>query len=346
MLLKLDFKKSILSTWLLIFFTITVVLSAGISQFFQAPKNVKAELAFYQNLFKPGEILGLKKLILKNSLGTFEFERLDHNPESPWEIISPRKLPANSAVINELIKELENIKIKAVHPLDSINISNYSLDNPYLELSLINHENKSSDLVFGLINPIDNSTFVTLSGQKAIYHIDNIKTTYAKLELTKLVDTRIFTLAFKDVAKIEIFKIVNNRKRPNLYLEKVDNIWLGVNKLALDEKKVETFLEQFSSIKTNIILDKVSEKQQEEIARYFKDPLYNITITTKAGRAYHYETSALVKKLPNLKLERWKNILFKAKERNVVYILRKEKTKLFNQTSKKMKALPIKKLFY
>jgi hypothetical protein len=346
MLLKIDLKKSILSTWLLILFVITVVLSAGISQFFQAPKNVKAELAFYQNLFKPGEILSLKRLILKNSLGTFEFEKQDHNPESPWYIVSPRKLPANSAVLNELIKELESIKIKAVHPLDSINISNYSLDNPYLELSLINHENKSSDLTFGLINPIDNSTFVTLSGQKAIYHIDNIRNTYAKLELTKLVDTRIFTLTFKDVVKIEIFKLVNTKKRLNLSLVKNNNVWLGKNKLALDEKKIKKFVDQFSSIKTNIILDEVSEKQQEEITRYFKDPLYNITITTKSGRVHHYETSALVKKLSGLKLERWKNILFKAKEKNVVYILRKEKTKIFNQTAKKMKALPIKKLFY
>lgn len=346
MLLKLDLKKSILSTWLLIFFIVTVILAAGVSQFFQAPKSVKSELAFYQNLFKPGEILSLKRLVLKNSLGTFEFEKLDHNPDSPWKIISPRKLPANSTVINQLIRELESIKIKAVHPLDSINISNYSLDTPYLEISLINHQNKSSDLIFGLINPIDNSTFVTLSGQKAIYHIDKINNTYAKLELTKLVDTRIFPLAFKDVSKIEVFKVVNNNKRLNLVVEKENESWFGANKLALDDNKIKAFIEQFSSIKTNIILDEVSTKQEQEISRYFKDPLYNIKITMNSGEIHEYATSALVKNISDLKLVRWKNILFREKGKDVVYILRKDRMKIFNKKTSQMKALPIKKLFY
>jgi hypothetical protein len=345
MLMKLQLKRSTLSTGLLLLFIISILISAGFSQFFQAPIDSNTDINRFQSLFQPGQILSLKELKLKNSLGEFHFERADNKPESPWSILSPRSFPANGQLINGIIGSLEKIKIKAVHSLDAINISNYSLDAPSLELTLINNENESTLLKFGIVNPIDNSTFVSLSDQKAIYHIDNIKQSLGNLDLTDFVNTNLLKIQASQLQKMTIVRHLKDTKR-NLMIEYEKNSWFGQSNKPLEVEKVVRYLETLSSLKSNTILDKVTGKQQKEINRYFEKPLYIITMSLRDGTVKRYEISPLVRQLSGIKVEKWQNVLFRDPHNKFVYVLNKEVLKYFNRSERNMHTLPIKKLFY
>lgn len=342
MLLQINLRKSVLSSWLLLFFTLAIGVGAGISQFFQAPINNDNEINRYQNLFQPGQILGLREVVLKNSLGTFHFERADNNTNTPWSMISPRNFPANSRLLNAIIDSLDDIKIRTVHQLDAINISNYSLDAPSLEISLIGNDKKKSHLKFGLVNPIDNSTFVTLSGQEAIYHIDNIKKPFGSLDLTDFINTKLISY---NANEIKDLRIARQEKQTLLIVQKDDH-WVGKNGKKLESDKVMRYFQTLTSLKSNIILDKVDGTQLEQIKKYFEKPLYMIKMTRKNGTVTEFEISPLVRQLTGLKLEKWKNVLFRDKSNQFVYILPKETLKYFSRSERNMRTLPIKKLFY
>lgn len=346
MLLQLNLKKSALSSWFLLFFAIIVVVGAGVSQFFQAPLDIDKGINRYQSLFQPGQILGLREVVLKNSLGTFHFEREDNNKDSPWSMVSPRSFPANSKIINDIVSGLQFIKIRTVHQLDAINISNYSLDAPSLELTLIDNDKKMTHLKFGLVNPIDNSTFVTLSDQKAIYHIDDIKKSFGNLDLTDFINTNLISLNHNEIQKIKIRRQHKESDKVTLKVEYKQNKWQGQSGNTLQSDKIMRYFEALTSLKSGIILDEVSTKQQEQIKQYFEKPLYSITISDRQGKDFKYEVSTLVRGLDGLKLEKWQNVLFRSKSSKFVYVLQKDVLKFFNRSEKNMRTLSIKKLFY
>src|SRR5690606_11305733 len=103
---------------------------------------------------------------LTNRLGTFELSR--HN-KTDWNLTSPRLMPAKPSTIQELIKDLSSLKILKVHRNDALNTSNFSLDNPLISLVLKTELEEEITMKLGLINPIDNSAYISLSSADLIY---------------------------------------------------------------------------------------------------------------------------------------------------------------------------------
>jgi hypothetical protein len=346
MLVLLELKKSTLSTWMMLFFTATVFLTGFYSDFFQAPSELSPDLNQYRSLFKPGQILGIRELILKNNLGTFHFEKSATDPDTPWTLISPRKLPANSSLVKNILKDLNQVKIRSVHQMDAINVSNYSLDNTSLEVTLVGSNDKDTTLKFGLVNPIDNSTYVSLSDQKAIYHIDNISTSLNTLDLGNFVDTRIFTF---DPAQITEFKIYRNRnesKKLVFFAALEKEGWVGQQKKTLKTEAVKEYFSLLADLHSNFILDKVNEKLQLDISEYLKKPSFTISVLDRKGSKYNYTLSGLVRSLSGLKIEKWQNFIIQPSNREFPYILGKKNLSLFNRSERRMKGFPVKKLFY
>ena len=346
MLVLLELKKSTLSTWMMLFFTTAVFLTGFYSDFFQAPSELSPELSQYRSLFKPGQILGVRELILKNNLGTFHFEKSATDPDTPWTLISPRKLPANSGILKNILKDLNQVKIRSVHQMDAINVSNYSLDNTSLEVTLVGSNDKDTTLKFGLVNPIDNSTYVSLSDQQAIYHIDNISTSLNTLDLGNFVDTRIFTFDPAQITEFKIHRKKNGNKNLVFFASLSSKGWLGQQKKPLRTESVKEYFSLLADLHSNFILDKVNEKLQADISEYLKKPSFLITVTDKKGSEYSYTLSGLVKSLTGLKLEKWQNFIIQPSNREFPYILSKKNLGLFNRSERRMKGFPVKKLFY
>ena len=346
MLINLDLKKSHVSTWMMSLFAIIILLTGVYSDFFQAPTELTPEMSTYQSLFKPGQILGVQQLILKNNLGTFHFEKSSTDPDTPWVMISPRNLPANSGLLQTILNNLNTVKIKNVHEMDVINISNYSLDNTSIEVTLIGTNDKSTTLKFGLVNPLDNSTYVSLSDQQAIYHIDNIGTSLNTLDLGNFVDTRIFTFDPSTVVDVMLYRGPAKDKKIALLAHKEKGNWVGQSHNILVNEKVQNFLSDLLDLRSPLILDRIDSTLQEEIESYLKKPSYELVIKDSDGNEYNYIVSGLIRSLSNIKLEKWQHFIIKASNRTYPSIMNKKYNSIFNKNDRSMRAFPVKKLFY
>ncbi len=345
MLINLEFKKSSASTWMLAIFSFIILLTGVYSDFFQAPTEINPEMSTYQSLFKPGQILGVQQIVLKNNLGTFHFEKSKALPDTSWVMISPRTLPANTTLIKNILNDLNNVKIKNVHEMDAINISNYSLDNTPIEVTLIGSNDKSATLKFGLVNPLDNSTYVSLSDQKAIYHIDNIGMSLNTLNLGSFVDTRIFTFNPSDVTEVSIYKGKKEPRNIRFGLTKTKTGWDGRQTKNLKMEAVQDYLSELADLRSSLILDKTNEELEEDIQSYMDKLSYTVEIKT-TQHSYNYEITGLVRKLGDIKLEKWQTFMIKPSNRNHPVVVSKKYLGLFNPSERSLRSFPVKKLFY
>lgn len=346
MLVRLDLKKSSVSTWMLVVFTLILFMTGFYSDFFQAPLKVNHEISRYRSLFQPGQILGVRELILKNNLGTFHFEKSATDPDTPWTMVSPRKLPANSSLVKNILQELNKVQIRSVHTNDPINVANYSLDSSSLEVSLIGSNEKTSTLKFGLVNPLDNSTYVSFEEQNAIYHINNISTALNTLDLANFVDTRIFTFDLSSVISVEIFKVKGQSKSTSFLAEKKNDQWMGQRNTVLKSESVQEFLGELSDLRSTLILDKMSEELQGEIKKYLESAAFEVVVKDNQNNEYRYVVSGLVRSLVGLRLEKWQSFIIQPSNREFPYILNKKNLDIFQRSERGLRTFPVKKLFY
>lgn len=283
---------------------------------------------------------------MKNRLGSFRLERQHENGRSHWELISPRKFPANHATVEKILAAMSDIKIRRVYQEDPINISNFSLDSPLLSLTLIDQKGEKSVLDFGLINPIDNSTYVRISSQKVIYHIDAMSFQLQGLDLTKFIDSRIFTFLPINVHTMRIYR--GDKKSSQLQVAMIlkNGQWTGSKGQPLDPTKVNSFMSEIITIHSLFILDKVSEELQKAVEQYTARPLYTIEVEDSNQNYYSYVVTGVINQLPGIKMERRQNFMITASNRKYPYLVEKSLIKTFYTTERSLKDLQFKKLFY
>ncbi len=337
MLINIEIKKSS-SIWLICIFTSILLIATIIIEFFQAPINANKELDYYRKLLAKENIKDIKGIIIKNRLGIFNIKKEDNN----WKLIYPRKFPARKNSIEKLIKSLGNITIKRIYRKDSINISNFALDNPTAEITLLKENQEDINIKLGLINPIDGSTYASVSQRDVIYHIDIIKTPLDSLDIPNIIDSRIF---FIKEGQPNIFKISKNKKTILSIKKHTSEEWINNRGEKLIIKNVENLINKIKGIKSLFILDKTSEKLNKELKTYIENPLYNLTVVGKNKQEIIYTISNPIGSLTGIKMQKWKNVLITASNRPHPYIASKEIIRILNKKYN-LKKLSFKKLFY
>tara|TARA_R110002072_G_scaffold534_8_gene4272 strand:- start:23038 stop:24072 length:1035 start_codon:yes stop_codon:yes gene_type:complete len=344
LLINLRSNRAVFSNWITFLFIFALALSAFFSEIFQAPEHKDTHIDSLRLVFNQGDLENINQIILKNSLGNFHLEKISSDK---WKIISPRNLPANLYVIENLLDTLKKLKIRNIYEKDKIYLANFSLNNPLFSLDLIYDSKKEVNVDFGLINPLDNSTYVSVSKQDAIYHIDGFQSNLTSLDLTSFVDTRVFNFDTMKIKKMKIFQGKGPKsKRPSLSLEKKDEVWIGSNGKTLDDNKVTEYLISLENIRSSIILDKISEKLLKKVNDYMEKPHYRLEFEMNNGDNIEIDMSGAIPNLPDLKLEKWQNIIAKSTNGTSPIILNKSNIRNIFIKESKLRKIPFKKLFY
>ena len=346
MLIQIQPQKNLLSTCLLIVFCGVLIYTTFLSEFFQSPHQNDPEISRYQKLFANQQLDSLKAITLKNNLGSFQLEQTQEDNSNPWYLTAPRRIPANKEQIDNVLSILKNIKIRKVFPKDKINIQNFLLDQPLLELTIMDEAGMKSKLSLGLVNPIDNSTYAMLSTHQAIYQINTPNYSFGNLDYSHFVDSRIFTF---DPLKVKSLKIYKNKKRPGqlrLHFSRKKNQWVGKTGHLLEHEKVQKTIKEIAQIRSAFILDKSDKEMEERLTKFMDRPLLIIEVKDQEDQIYQYILSNYISSLPKLKLEKWQNFAITASNRRYPYILKREILKKFPKSEKSFRALPFKKLFY
>jgi len=317
-------------------------MGALISEFFQAPILSSKELNKLQFLFTKSDVQSISQIKIKTSIDEFSLNKAEGNN---WILSKPRVIDANLEIVNKILETLEDIKIKRIYPKDQINLANFSLDNPISTLTIKDKNEEIKTLSFGLVNPIDNSTYLSVSGDNAIYHINVLKMSFEKIELSSIIDSQIFNFNWNQVKELKIYP--QRQTTPALAIEKSTDgtNWMS-GQMNLDEEKIGEYLNELISMKLHIILDKTDDELTAELDKILSVPFFKIVIVTTKDETNTYDISYFVNTLPNVKIEKKQNFIIRASNRKHPFLVNKDFMKLFYKRSNQFKGTSIKKLIY
>lgn len=342
MLTKVKISRSSASSWLLLLFIITISISAFITEFFQAPTEKTHVLNRYRKLIEEKKLIAASSIILKNSLGSYTLSRKG----KAWELTAPRNLPANKHVAELILSTLKDINIRKVYQSDPINMSNFSLDTPVLEFSLIDSKGGQVDYLLGLVNPIDNSTYIQVPQKNIIYQVDALKNSFESFSLSDFINSNIFGHEASSLKELTVYRGSKSSKNIQISFKLLKGSWIGKKKRVLSETKVLSYLSKVFALKSTLIVDKSTDELKKALNEKLENPLYTVEVLLKDGKKVSYRISHIIRKLPELKLGKGQNILIKASNRKFFFIIHKDALKFFSQRQSQYRDLNFKKLFY
>lgn len=288
----------------------------------------------YANPVPVNELQRLKTLRLTNKHGTFLFENTD--PEGhlsgPWQMLEPQALRLKGDVVQKIVEALNIIRVRNFYRLEPINITSFSLDNPTLTLLFTNARNKSFEIKMGLINPIDNSAYLSLSSQDQIYQIDPIEMALESYDLAQLVESKVLAVNTDALASLEIY----GQGGLTLKLLKKDNAWLDQNGTSLSESKVKKFFERLEDVKSYSILDKLNTDQQAFMEKVMSTPSFSLKLISGQG-VRSYVISEVKGQIPGLGVVKNNSYALSTDEKQSFVLIEKDQLRLLNTKSSELK---------
>ncbi len=321
-------RKKWVSNSLIFMFVILVSFSAFLSEILKAPIKKTSEIIEQSLLFSNKELELVNKISLKNKSGEYIFERTSMEVKSPWGMTSPRTVATGSVLIEKLFNTLNLIKTKKLMADTKTNSLNFSLDKPTATLTLTDKNQKTYLLEIGLVNTIDQSTYVRMSGKNGIYHIETPSESLENLTLDDFIESTIFQLQAPNLLSFKITK--KGMPLDLVNLSKKDNIWQSLDGKKLNLKKVEDFINEFFKMKSSFILDQQSDLQKKQSTKYLAAPDYKIFIETNDAKKLTYLVSAPTKSLVDKALNDEFHFLINEAQSPILFIVKKEYLNLFD----------------
>ncbi len=313
------------SNTIIFIFALTICISSFFSELYQNPKNLNKGIKVGSNLPFFSTLDTTQKISLKNRLGEFHFER----NELGWKLISPRQLPAKEDSLNNIFSFIKEIKVKNAFQLDSLGESSFSLNSPFMEVSLVGNDNNIQTIKFGMIDSKNNTTYVGISGKDIIFQIESLQFPIEKLDLMDFVDPRIFYFSTDKISSIKIFE--GEQNLPILSLIQREGIWLGRNGQPLSQSKVELFFKDLNALKSEMILDQLSNELKEKINGPLQKPLFVVEIEDNGNNKHHFQVFSILNSIPDLKIDKKESLLVSVKDSQQQYLLSRKFLDVFRK---------------
>jgi hypothetical protein len=328
-------KRKIFSNFMLVGFLILVAATALLSNALKLPPKSNKEIIEQAKVFTNKELENITKLTLKNKSGDYVFERADTT--SPWHMKSPKDLSENSVFIEKLFSSLSIIKTKNLLPNDKITNSNFSLDKPTAILTLTNSLGSNIILEIGIMNTIDNSTYMKITNREGIYHVEAPSISLENVSLNDLIEAKIFDFDLKSISSFKIYKKSLNSPA-QFEVEMKSGFWAGVNKIPLNPLRLEDLINDIININSVHALDKLSESGKKQVQTLLVNPDYILKV--KKGEVLHtYKISKTITNLIDIPLNEVPHFLIEASGSEVIYVVNNDAYHLFDLKNETLKAL-------
>lgn len=330
-------KRQLASNLILFLFLLVVAAAALFSEIFQTPVKTGSQILEQARVFTMNDLSAIKRITLKNKTGEFIFERNPSNQSSPWHMISPRDVSANSLFIEKLFGDLTTIKIKKIFPDEKINASNFSLDKPTSTLYLTAEDGKTITVIVGLINTIDHTTYLKISERNGIFHVEAPNVPLENATMFDLIESQIFAINQDNVINLKITK-GNKKSPPLLEIKKKEGNWYDQEGNLLIKEKVDDYFLELSNLKSSFIIDKQTEAQKRQISNLSRNPDYIVSIEDNKSNSVDYIVSGMIKDLSDLSLKNEEHFIVGLSNNSTIYVLKKEFHDVFNHKSDYLKA--------
>lgn len=330
-------KKKWFSNFVLVAFLFLVAATALLSNAFKTPIKNHNQFIEQSLVFNNKELENITNLSLKNKSGEFAFSRSSTEAASQWHMTSPRDISSNSLFVEKLFSSLNTIKTKKLLPDDAPSKSNFSLDKPTAILALTDDSGKSIILSFGIMNTIDNSTYLKISGRTGIYHVEAPSISLENTTISDLIESTVFDINFATISSFKIFK--KNSSNAQFAVVKKDGIWVSSEEKILDAKKLEDLLDDFSIVKSTFIMDQMTDSQKKQTQAMVSPPEYTLKIEKDSKEVFTYLISDLKKSILDVPATDEAQFIVIENHAPIVYVLRKEAFTLFELKNESLKVL-------
>ena len=323
-----------LSSLLVIGFALILLFLGLFAEVFDSRTEEVNLAQIYANPIPVIELQHLKSLKLTNKQGVFVLENThpEGNVEGPWQMVEPQALKVKADVIPKILDALNVIRVRNFHPLEPINITSFSLDNPTLTLNFATTKNKSYEIKMGLINPIDNSSYLSLSSQNQIYQIDPIEITLESYDLAQLVESRVLAINPDSLASLELY----SAKGLEVKLLKKEDLWVDQNGLNLELGKVKKYFERLEDLKSFSILTNLTGEQQKFMETAMATPVFTLKLISSQG-VRSYFVSEIKNGIPRMNLAKSNFYALSSEEKNSFVLIEKDQLKSFTINSADLK---------
>jgi hypothetical protein len=330
--------KKWFSNLVLVSFLLLVGATAFLSSVFKTPLKDRNQFIEQALVFNNKELENITGLTLKNKSGEYIFSRADASPTSTWHMTSPRDLSAKSLFIEKLFTSLNVIKTKKMLADDKANNSNFSLDKPTAVLTLTDAEGKNIILSVGIMNTIDNSTYMKISERNGIYHVEAPSISLENITLANLVESSVFDINFNTITSFKIFK--KGSKTPHFEITKKDGLWLNNEARALDAKRLEEMVDEFITLKSAFIIDELTEAQKKQTLGLTSSPEYTVKVEREDNPTpLIYQVSATTKSISDIDLHNEAHFIITEAHAPVVYVIKGDFLNRFEIKNDSLKAL-------
>ncbi|MDO9181558.1 MAG: DUF4340 domain-containing protein [Bacteriovorax sp.] len=332
-------KRQIASNLILFLFFIVVSLAAIFSDLFQNPIKTGSEIIEQAKLFTSSDLGLVKNITLKNKSGEFAFERNENNQISPWHMVSPREISANSLFIEKLFNALTTIKVKKIFPEEQINISNFSIDKPTSTLNITDQNGKEMTIVFGLMNTIDNSTYIKISGRNGIYHVEAPNVSLENASILNLIESQIISINLDTIVSFKIYRGNKKNISPQLEIKKQEDTWFDRAGNTLPKDKIDDYFHELSNLKSSFIIDKQTDSQKKQLSNLTRNSDYIVSIEDNKANTIDYNISGIIHELSDLDLKNEDCFVVTISNNTTSYVVKKEFHELFNRKSDSLGAI-------
>lgn len=314
-----------LSTVLVVFFFLILLFLGLFAEVFEAETPEVDIAQIYANPVPVNDLQKLKSLKLTNKHGTFLFENTapDGSLSGPWQMLEPQSLRVKGDIVSKIVDALNVIRVRNFYRLEPINITSFSLDNPTLTLLFTNVRNKNYEVKMGLINPIDNSAYLSLSSQDQIYQIDPIEMALESYDLAQLVESKVLAINADSLQSLEIYSGANLQ----LKLIKKEGQWIDQSGTVLAEAKVKKLFERIENIKSYSILDKLTTDQQAFMEKTLANPEFGLRLITGQG-VRSYVVAPVNGQLPGMNVVKSGSYALSTDEKNSFVLIDKDDIKM------------------
>ena len=320
-------KRKWFSNFVLITFLFLVGATALLSNAFKTPVKSHNEFIEQSLVFNNKELDNITNLSLKNKSGDFTFSRSETHENAQWHMSAPRDISANSVFIEKLFSSLKTIKTKKLLADDQANRSNFSLDKPTAILTLADEEGKSIILSVGIMNTIDNSTYMKISGRTGIFHVEAPSISLENTTINDLIESNVFEMNFSTLLSFKIFK--KNSSTPEFAVIKKDGTWKTLDEVPVDTKKFEEMVDDFAAVKSSFVLDQLTDQQKKQTQSLISPPLYTVKIEREAKDSLTYLVSDTTKSISEVPMNDEAHFIIIENHAPVVYVLKKDFLNLF-----------------
>lgn len=308
--------KTYISTWLLALFAFGLLGLLAFSEIFHNTVSDRRNAASFSNPVKSDIIANLKSVRLKNRFGKFTVV-LDKNGH--WNLAEPKKMPAPAQTMQKLIAGLQALSIHTLHQKEPINLQSFSLDNPTAILDLYTKLDERVQIKIGLVNPVNNTSYITVSNHDIIFQTARLAGQPELLRLSDFVDPNIFG---RDLNAIKRFSLFHGKSRNSSNtLTRTSGGWQSKRYRSVSDESVEKTLSNILEVKSRMIVDSQDKKLLNLLGNYLDNPLYRVKIETVDGSEAEYAITRLLGKVSELKIEKRQYFLIKSSARPYPHLI-------------------------